>query len=302
MRRIVRVIAIGLAAAALVALSVTAAVPAGAKASPPQANGNSIKTSPYVALGDSYSSAAGVSPFVPTAPQTCSRSLLNYPHDIAAQTGAESFADVSCSGAKTSDFFSSQAPGVPPQLDALNQDTRLVTMTIGGNDGDVFVDSFFGCVNASLASGSIFGNPCQQKYGDVFDQEILTQTLPNLINALSAVRAAAPRATVVILGYPTILPAVGSPACYPSMPISMGDVPYLHQQQLLLNSVVQQAAAATKARFIDMAPASEGHDACQLPTTRWIEPAVGPVNAAPVHPNAAGEAAMAEQTLAQLGK
>ena len=101
----------------------------------PTANGNSIKTTPYVALGDSYSSAAGIAPFVAGAPATCSRSLLNYAHDIAAQTAPASFTDVTCSGAKTSDFFSPQAAGVTPQLDAVTKDTRLVTMTIGGNDG-----------------------------------------------------------------------------------------------------------------------------------------------------------------------
>jgi lysophospholipase L1-like esterase len=302
MRRTVRAIAVGVASVAVAAISVSAAVPAGAKASPPRANGHSIKTSPYVALGDSYSSGAGVTPLVPTAPSTCSRSLENYAHDIAAATRAASFTDVTCSGAKTSDFFSSQAPGVAPQLDALSRDTRLVTMTIGGNDEDVFSDSFFGCATVSLASGSIFGNPCEQKYGDSFDRKILTQTFPNVVHALSAVRAAAPRATVVILGYPTILPADGSPACYPAMPISMGDVPYLHQEQQLLNAVVRAAALLTGARFVDMAPASRGHDACQPVGQRWIEPAVAPINAFPVHPNATGEAAMAQQTLAQLGR
>jgi hypothetical protein len=301
MRHIVHAIAVGVAAAVVAASSVAAAVPADAKASPPEANGHSIKTSPYVALGDSYSAAAGVNPLVPTAPPTCSRSLENYAHDIASLTGAASFTDVTCGGAKTSDFFASQATGVAPQLDALSSTTRLVTMTIGGNDENVFTDSFFGCASVSLASGSIFGNPCQQKYGNTFDQEILSQTFPNLVHALSAVRRAAPRATVVILGYPTILPAAGSPACYPVMPISMGDVPYLHQEEDLLNSVVQAAALVTGARFIDMTPASQGHDACQPVGQRWIEPAVGPINAAPVHPNATGEAAMAQQTLAQLG-
>ena len=60
-------------------VSVTA--PAAAKTTPPTAAAASIKTSPYVALGDSYSSAAGVSPQVLTAPPACSRSQLNYAED-----------------------------------------------------------------------------------------------------------------------------------------------------------------------------------------------------------------------------
>ena len=108
-------------------------------------------------------------------------------------------------------------------------------------------------------------------------------------------------ATVVIIGYPEILPATGSLACYPSMPISMGDVPWLHHQQDVLNDAVRRAASVAGARFIDMSASSTGHDACQPVGTRWIEPAVAPINAYPVHPNAMGEAAMAAQTLLQLG-
>jgi lysophospholipase L1-like esterase len=61
--------------------------------------------------------------------------------------------------------------------------------------------------------------------------------------------------------------------------------------------VVRRAAAATGARFVDTYTPSAGHDACQLPGTRWIEPATNPANAFPVHPNAAGEAAMARDLL-----
>ena len=298
MRRLVAL----LASAALAGGGVvTVAAPAAAKNTPPTAAAASIKTSPYVALGDSYSSAAGVAPQVLGAPPTCSRSQLNYAEDIAARTQPAAFTDVTCSGATTADFFASQAAGVAPQLAAVGNGTRLVTMTIGGNDEGVFVNSFFGCIPVSLQSGSVDGNPCQQKYGSTFTDLITTQTYPHLVRALSAVRAKAPRATVVILGYPRILPDTGVPTCYPSMPISMGDVPWLVHQELVLNDAVRRAAAATGARYIDTFAASAGHDACQSVGTRWMEPAVAPVNAFPVHPNATGEAAMAQDTLAQLG-
>jgi lysophospholipase L1-like esterase len=267
---------------------VTAAVPASAETE---------INSPYVAMGDSYSSAAGVNPPDPTAPPVCSRSELNFAKDIAAQLHPASFTDVTCSGAKTADFFSSQSQGVPPQLNAVTRNTRLVTMTIGGNDENVFVDSFFGCATVSLQSGSPFGNPCQQKYGSTFTDLIKTQTYAHLLRALRAVRAKAPQAEVFILGYPRILPSTGVLACYPSMPISMGDVPWLVREQETLNAVVRRAALATGARFVDTYTSSAGHDACQAPGTRWIEPATNPVNALPVHPNIAGEAAMARDLL-----
>ena len=83
------------------------------------------------------------------------------------------------------------------------------------------------CVKASLTSGSIYGNPCEQQYGSTFTDIVADQTYPNLVTALTAVRIRAPRATVVILGYPRVMPDAGVPASYPAMPISMGDAPYV---------------------------------------------------------------------------
>ena len=299
MRRVLTALATSVVAATV---GVVTALPAVAEDSPRSASTHHIETSPYVALGDSYSAAAGVGPFVPGAPLTCSRSLLNYPHDIATVTRAERFTDVTCSGARTSDLFTSQAPGVAPQLDAVTSDTRLVTMTIGGNDGSAFSGILTSCVTASVTSGDVTGNPCERTYGSTFTDIVTGQTYPNLVTALTAVHQKAPQATVAILGYPRALPDTGVPSCYPAMPISMGDVPYVVDFQQTLNSAVEKAAVETGTRFIDMSTSSLGHDACQPVGRRWIEPLNGPINAFPVHPNAIGEAAMAWQTLAQLGR
>jgi lysophospholipase L1-like esterase len=284
-----------LAAAALTAATgIITASPATASPS----WGHGVRTSPYVAMGDSYSSAAGVTPFQVGSPPACSRSTLNYPSDIAAALHPVSFTDVTCSGATTSDFFTPQpGAGNPPQLDALSDQTRFVTMTIGGNDGDAFVTILQDCTSASQASGSIYGDPCQDKYGSYFDDIAKNITYPNLVKALTAVQQKAPRATVAILGYPHVLPDRGVPACYPSMPISMGDVPYVVHWAQTLNAVVRRAAARTGTRYVDTSPSTAGHDACQPVGTRWIEPLTNPVNAAPVHPNAAGQANLARQVL-----
>jgi hypothetical protein len=77
-------------------------------------------------------------------------------------------------------------------------------MTIGGNDENVFVDSFFGC--AAISATDILGNPCQQEYGSTFVNEIINQTYPKLVAALTAAQKKAPAATVLIIGYPRILP------------------------------------------------------------------------------------------------
>lgn len=253
----------------------------------------------YVALGDSYSAGSGVLPLDPSAPLLCARSALNYPHVLAARTG-DQLTDVTCGGAQTKDFAGSQYPGVAPQLDALGGSTKLVTLTIGGNDGNTFIDAILACGSAGvLTLGQ--GSPCKALYGSSFDDTVDTSTYPAVKAALQAVRAKAPDARVAVLGYPWILPAKADPTCFAKMPIASGDVPYLRDLETHLNSAVQRAAQETGATYVDMSAVSEGHDACAPVGTRWIEPVLFGTNYVPVHPNALGESEMAQQTEAALG-
>lgn len=249
----------------------------------------------YVALGDSYSAASGVVPPDASSP-FCLRSTANYPHDIAAQVGA-SLTDVTCGGADTSDFAGAQYPDVAPQLDAVSADAQLVTMTIGGNDSNVFISAILECGAAGLSTLGQ-GSPCKDRYGASFDDTVKSTTYPALVGALRAVRARAPHTKVAILGYPWILPPSGG--CFPQMPVASGDVPYLRDLQATLNDAVRRAAAATGATYVDFSTASNGHDACQGSGVRWIEPVVAGTNPVIVHPNASGEAQMAARTMTVL--
>jgi lysophospholipase L1-like esterase len=256
-------------------------------------------TSPlrYVALGDSYSAASGVLPPDPAAPPACLRSTANYPRVIAGATGAR-LTDVTCGAADTEDFFTAQYSGVLPQLDAVGAETELVTMTIGGNDSGVFINSIVRCGAAGLSTAGQ-GSPCKDRYGSSFEDTIRTTTYPALVNALQAVRGAAPAAEVAILGYPWIMPESGG--CFARMPVAAGDVPYLRGIQATLNDAVRRAAAATGATYVNMSKASEGHDACQPLGVRWIEPVLQGTNAVVVHPNALGEQQMAARAMTVLG-
>ncbi|WP_425840709.1 SGNH/GDSL hydrolase family protein [Streptomyces fractus] len=253
----------------------------------------------YVALGDSYSAASGVLPLDPKASPLCARSTANYPHVIAKRTGA-ALTDVTCGAAQTKDFAGSQYPGVPPQLDALDKDTDLVTLTIGGNDNNTFINTILSCATAGLASAGQ-GHPCKSLYGNKFSADIDAKTYPALKSALQAVADKAPNAKVAVLGYPWIMPAAAQKGCFVKMPIASGDVPYVRDIQTHLNQAVQRAAGETGATYVDFSRSSEGHDACQPLGTRWIEPAVFGTNFVPVHPNAMGESAMADATMGALG-
>ncbi|MGY2065341.1 SGNH/GDSL hydrolase family protein [Blastococcus sp. SYSU DS0619] len=250
----------------------------------------------YVALGDSYSAASGVLPPDLTAPPQCLRSVRNYPHVVAGAIGAR-LTDVTCGGADTGDFFAAQHPGVAPQLDALGPDTQLVTMTIGGNDGSVFINSILACTAAGVSTAGT-GSPCKDRYGSSFEDTIRSTTFPALVETLRAVRQEAPGAKVAILGYPWIMPASGG--CFDRMPIAEGDVPYLRSLQATLNESVQRAAARSGVTYVDMSRVSEGHDACQRIGVRWVEPVLQGVNPVIVHPNGLGEAQMAARTIEVL--
>jgi hypothetical protein len=250
----------------------------------------------YVALGDSYSAASGVLPPDPTSP-LCARSTANYPHVIAAKTGA-ALTDVTCGAAETKDFRTSQYPGVAPQLDALRKNTGLVTMTIGGNDNNTFIGAIAECGVAGISTLGQ-GSPCRDTYGSSFRQDIRHKTYPALVKALRAVHRHAPEARVAILGYPWILPP--TKGCFDKMPVAAGDVPYLRRVQATLNDAVQRAAAATGSTYVDFSKVSEGHDACQPSGVRWIEPMLQGSNPVVVHPNALGERHLAKRTMKVLG-
>lgn len=275
-------------AVVLIALATGVAALA-ALAAPSAATAPSLR---YVALGDSYSAASGVLPLEASASAvTCLRSSRNYPHVLASAIHA-SLTDVTCGAAETKDYFTAQHPDVAPQLDAVKSDTQLITMTIGGNDSGVFINSIVQC-GAAGATTLGQGSPCKDQYGSSFEDTIKKTTYPSLVKALKAVRAKAPKAKVAILSYPWIVPT--SVGCYPQMPVATGDIPYLRHEQATLNDAVRRAAKATGATYVDLNGVSNGHDACKPIGTRWVEPVVGGTNPVIVHPNALGEQKMAEQ-------
>jgi lysophospholipase L1-like esterase len=282
----------------LIATALVAAGVLAAAATPVASAASAASSAPlkYVAMGDSYSAASGTLPPDPTASPLCLRATDNYPHLLASATGA-TLTDVTCGAAETSDYSTSQYPGVAPQLNALSKTTNLVTMTIGGNDSSVFIDSIAECGALGVASLGQ-GSPCKDKYGKSFDNTINSTTYPALVKTLRAVRTHAPNARVAILGYPWILPASGG--CFPQMPVAAGDVPYLDNVQATLNSAVKRAAAATGVTYVNMSAVSQSHNACQPVGTRWVEPVVGGTNPVIVHPNSLGESAMAQQVMKVL--
>lgn len=255
-------------------------------------------TGEYVALGDSFTAG----PLIPLQiqPFGCLKSNNNFAHLTARRLGLP-LKDPSCSGAETEDMTNPQGvtPGPnPPQLDSLGKKTRVVTLQIGGNDIG------FSEIAENCMSDSPEGTPCQDRYvvnGRDEISERIKATAPLVAAVIQRIRARAPKARVLVVNYAAILPHQGD-GCWPQMPITRQDVPYVRAKQVELNQMLADQAALNGAEVIDWYGASVGRDACQPPVIRWVEPVV-PVNAAaPIHPNLGGMLGASDLLVAALSR
>ena len=252
----------------------------------------------YAALGDSYTSSPSTGPSA-GPPPGCQRSTNDYPHVAAARIAAQ-LTDVSCSGAVTADLAGPQTTSTgtnAPQLDAVRRDTQLVSVQIGGND-----IGFSEIVRACIDTRGT-GTPCRDRYtagGTDRLRDRIDELGPVLADALAQVRRRAPQARVLVVGYPSLLPVEG-PGCFPSLPYTPGDVVYLRGVVTALNREIADRAGAAGATFVDTATPTAGHDMCQVTGERWIEGLLPQSPAAPVHPNALGQEALARAVVAAVG-
>ena len=253
----------------------------------------------YVALGDSFTAA----PLVPTTDlaRGCLRSDRNYPALLARRLDISEVTDVSCSGATTEDLRGRQptVPGatVPPQLRALDPDTDLVTLGIGGNDFALFGSLVRTCTR--LGGVDAEDAPCTERLR-AQGVDLLGQTRligRRVAASLEQIRRRAPRARVVLVGYPRLVPRTDT--CPRRLPLAPGDYDYGARLGVALNLALRSAARRAGADFVDMYPASRGHDICA--EEPWVNGRRTDRSAAlAYHPFAAGMAAVAdevEQTL-----
>ena len=223
----------------------------------------------YAALGDSFTAGPLVPQVVPAL--GCVRSTHDYPALVGAALRVRTVVDVSCSGADTTDLRRPQATGfavVPPQLSALSPGTDLVTLGIGGNDFGVYRRLVTVCPRVrSLDPG---GAPCRAHFRGPHGDRLLAalrRTGARLDRAVAQVRARAPKARVLVVGYPRIAPAHGT--CPHLLPFADGDYRYADLVERRLNTALRQAAGGNHAGFVNTYAASRGHDVCAGPDA-WV--------------------------------
>jgi lysophospholipase L1-like esterase len=165
----------------------------------------------YDALGDSYASGYGVPPYA-----DCGRSQGAYAVQLDGRQRVRLDDFVACAGATTTSLV---AGG---QLAALDADTELVTLSIGGNDIGWRV----------------------------------TSQLPALLDTVYAkVAAAAPNAHVVVTGYPRLF----SPEYGAYLAASSAELSALNAGADALDAVIAAAAGRAGFQYVDVRKRFDGH-------------------------------------------
>jgi hypothetical protein len=300
-RRLFIVLSAGMVALALGAGAVRPA-PARADSSAPQN---------YVALGDSYSSGDGVGADLNAV---CHQSSSAWPVTVGHDLGfsGSDFIFRACTGSKLTDpngtklgdlTGTEQVPdawgltvGTWPAQEiadsagdpSLTSDTRLVTLTWGGNDVN-FGNVLIACVLGPVCS-----------IGDSGLDAKIAQLEPTLVKAYEEIANKAPRATIIVMGYPRFFPLVPPVLC------SSGAGTFFNRWQMIwmdsevqnLDSTINTAVSAAqqtygnRIQFVSGSyDAFTGHELCTA--NPYFNPMVPSYLIASFHPNGAGNETMA---------
>jgi len=221
----------------------------------------------YVALGDSYSSGVGAGDYIASS-GSCERSSKAYPEQWADASSPASFVSVACSGATTADVLSSQ-------VSALSPSTTLVSITIGGNDAN-FSGVMETCVLESTSS-------CLSAVSAA--ETFVADDLPaRLDTTLQTIRADAPTAKIVVLGYPDLYDLSKSSSC---IGLSTKDRTALNQGADDLDGALATAAATESDTFADVRGQFAGYEICD--SGSWLNSVDIFAISSSYHPTAAGQ-------------
>ncbi|HWM39407.1 MAG TPA: SGNH/GDSL hydrolase family protein [Streptomyces sp.] len=207
------------------------------------APGSQAAEGKYVALGDSYTVAVGTNTY-DNPDDACRRGPTSYTRLWAAAHPNVGFVEAACSGATAADVENTQ-------VGQLTADTSLVTLQVGGNDVG-FVDVLKNCILTADDADCLAGVEAAKAAA--------TSTLsPQLSKTYAAVRAAAPSAKVIVVGYPRLYTIGGD----------CGILGLSDKERTALNSAADTLAEIMSARsqeagftFLDARPVFDPHTIC----------------------------------------
>jgi hypothetical protein len=247
-------------------------------------------TGSYAMLGDSYSAGEGAGSYDANTSNyatTCGgtsctnnghRSHYSYNRVFASNTATfanpATWVDVACSGAVIADYSLSNSagkcPNEPGQKTALSASTSLITLTFGGNDLD-FAPIITDCIKAVVPG--LNAPSCQSVWSATFQAQIQQLGAPNTAGGLpllfSEIKAAAPNAEVVVLGYPhLVIPGNSTGNCLAGGYISSSDREWLNSAADQIDTVIQGAADTAGVAYLSTNALFTGHELCS--TAPWF--------------------------------
>lgn len=284
-------------ASAAIALAVTAAVPALAADAPPDV---------VVGLGDSYAAGDGAGSY-DTPGDPCRRSPRSWQRQLALPDAPQAArSHVACSGATTADVRGGQ-------LSSLSSSTRVVALSVGGNDA-FFTPALTACARSATCADEALTDAAGKQLlpaplRDSLPRHVATVVAQAMTDTLTDIHAQAPQATILWTGYPDVLGAAhtGDAACL-SLSTTRTDLAGPATRQLLSqfrDDLEEAQLAAAKAAagvgvdvvFVPVKSTFEGHSVCRPQATGqpWINSlsaaALSSGSKTAFHPNADGQAA-----------
>jgi hypothetical protein len=194
----------------------------------PTAAAGSTGTLEYVALGDSYAAGIGAPPYrsVSLGDKDCVQSInKGYPAFFDPKGRIDLQVNATCPGATTTDV----ANIVNSEKSPLNPETRLVTLTVGGNNLN-FRDVLTRCTLAPT--------DCKDAIAKEVTLESVQTLSDNLTNLYAEIAAAAPEARIVVTGYPILFDAERPSDFSPDMVINP-----VNEATASLNGTIEHAVA-----------------------------------------------------------
>lgn len=268
-------------AAALFVFAPLFLVPTASSAPVPDAPPAAPSTAPervqYDVLGDSYGSGYGVPPYT-----ACGRSESAYGVLVDGRQRLALDDFVACAGATTTSLVEGG------QLEALDADTDLVLLSIGGNDIG-WSQAVVACLFAADADCAATTEAIRGRISD---------DLPGLLDTLhDQVAAAAPEARVIVTGYPHLF----SPENGGFLGASPAEQQALNDGADLLNGVLRAAADEHGFDLVDVTRRFDGHGV-NAPEPWILGPfrPDGSLETGAFHPNLAGYEAYAAAVTAAI--
>ncbi|MDC0770301.1 SGNH/GDSL hydrolase family protein [Streptomyces sp. HD] len=253
-------------------------------------------THQIVAMGDSYSSGEGASEnggddYYPESdyydeqqPDTenkCHRSTKAWSRQAVLPGASKSigamaddrdssmdFQFIACSGARHYNILRSGQYGELGQLDKgyLDQNTTMVMLSIGGNDAR-FTDIFIHCITALTVCNDDSIENKDPDTGGTVDGEtgpmdqwapkwLHDQVRPRLVTTLNEIHKRAPKARIVLMGYPVLLEGNGQ--CIPG--VGTEEAPWLNEMANVMVGEMQGAVNDANGQYNTNAVFSDPRD------------------------------------------